>query len=408
VQLDGRHQFGSIVVGPANRLAVAAALAVAENPGSTYNPLYIWSAPGLGKTQLLTAIGLRAMALQPGLQVAAFTLNEFARQLQLAVSMGDAAAFHRRLQDTNLLLIDDVQFLTGRHETQAELLRLCEEFHASGRQIACAGDRPPGDIADIDERLAAQLSGGLVVEIGLNGGTFRASGAETSRPAAEFLNFISDVATVVARHVEPWRSSIGEAAERWGAEGYDTAVLERAMRAGGDPGSQALIATYERCVARLRTLQCEAAAIDPGLAAMDIFFDPARVAEAEELVAGAQAPADAAAGEPDANSWLSPDDHAAHSNGAGGAGNVRDAADATGFVDNVDAVDAVDAVDENGTIQTEARALDEPPPVSVVARRTSRGMVITSIVAEDPFFLDDEKVVWDWPDALGRVIEEFR
>ncbi len=407
MRLDGRHQFGSIVVGQANRLAVAAALAVAENPGSTYNPLYIWSAPGLGKTQLLTAIALRAVAQQPDLQVAAFTADEFVRQLQLAASMGDAAAFYRRLQDTNLLLIDDVQFLTGRHEAQAELLRLCEEFHSSGRQIACAGDRPPGDIADIDERLAAQLSGGLVVEIGLNGGTPRASGAETTRPAAEFLNFISDVATVVARHVEPWRSSIGEAAERWGAEGYDTAVLVRAMRAGRDPGSNALIATYERCVARLRTLQCEAAAIDPDLAATDIFFDPARVAEAEELVAGAHEPADAGAGEPDVDGWPGRDDHAAHdhaahSNGAGDSGTAGDTADAGGLGDIVDAVDA------SGTIQTEAAALDEPPPVSVVARRTSRGMVITSIVAEDPFFLDDEKVVWDWPDALGRVIEGFR
>ena len=338
MDLDGRHQFGSIVVGQANRLAVAAASAVAENPGSTYNPLYIWSAPGLGKTQLLTAIGLRAPALQPELTVVALTADEFVRQLQSAVSAGDAASFHRRFQDTDLLLIDDVQFLAGHHGAQAELLCLCEEFHASGRQIACAGDRPPGDIAAIDARLAAQLSGGLVVEIGLNGPAARASGTVSLPAAAEFLNFISDVATVVAQHVEPWRSSIGEAAERWGAEGYDTAVLQRAMRAGSDPGSDALIATYERCVARLRTLQCDAAAIDADLAAMDIFFDPARVVEAETMVAVAREPVDA----------------------------------------------------------------------SVVARRTSRGMVITSIVADDPFFLDDEKVVWDWPDALGRVIEEFR
>jgi DnaA protein len=407
VELDRRHQFGDIVVGPANRLAVAAALAVAENPGSTYNPLYIWSAPGLGKSQLLAAIGLRALALQPALRVAALTVDEFVRQLEAAVSMGDQAAFHRHFQDADLLLIDDVQFLAGRHEAQAELLRLCEEFHASGRQIACTGDRPPGDIEDIDAQLADQLSGGLVVEIGLGlgagqgaGQAPRASGAVSSPPAAEFLNFISDVATVVARHVEPWRSSIGEAAQRWAAEGYDTAVLERAMRAGADPGSGALIATYERCVARLRTLQCEAAAADPDLAAMDIFFDPARVAEAENLVASAQAPADAGGGaEPDAAISDSRDHHAAHSNGAG---------DGEDSADVIDLVDVVDEVDAGGAIPTEAAEPEEPLPVSVVARRTSRGMVVTSIEAEDPFFLDDEKVVWDWPDAQGRVIEEFR
>jgi hypothetical protein len=406
VELDGRHQFGSIVVGPANRLAVAAALAVAENPGLTYNPLYIWSAPGLGKTQLLTAIGLRALALQPALRIAALTVDEFVRQLQSAVSVGDAAAFHRRFQDTDLLLIDEVQFLAGRPEMQDELLRLCEEFHASGRQIACAGDRPPGDIADIDERLADQLSGGLVVEIGLNGHAPRTSGAVSSPPAAEFLNFISDVATVVARHVEPWRSSIGEAAQRWAPEGYDTAVLERAMRAGTDPGSDALIATYERCVSRLRTLQCEAAAIDPDLAAMDIFFDPARVAEAEELVASAQEAADGGGvPEPGAGASHSPNGRAAHLNGAGDAG---DAGDAEDTADAIGLVDIADVVDASAAIQTGAAEPDEPLPVSVVARRTSRGMVITSIVAEDPFFLDDEKVVWDWPDAQGRVIEEFR
>jgi Bacterial dnaA protein len=397
VELDGRHQFGNIVVGQANRLAVAAALAVAENPGKTYNPLYIWSAPGLGKTQLLNAIGLRALALQPALRVAALTADEFVRQLQ---SAGDPAALHRRFHDADLLLIDDVQFLAGRDETQAELLRLCEEFHASGRQIACAGDRPPGDITDIDERLAAELSGGLVVEIGLNGHAARTSGAVSSAPEAEFLSFVSDVATVVARHVEPWRSSIGEAAQRWAAEGYDTAVLERAMRAGADPGSVALIATYERCVARLRTLQCEAAAADPDLAAMDIFFDPARVAEAENLVASARE----AAGEDsgvrlDAGASHGRDHQTAHSNGAG---DVDDAADV------IDLVEIVDEADASGTVEIEPAEPDEPLPVSVVARRTSRGMVITSIVAEDPFFLDDEKVVWDWPDAQGRVIEEFR
>jgi hypothetical protein len=136
---------------------------------------------------------------------------------------------------------------------------------------------------------------------------------------------------------------------------------------------------------------------------MDIFFDPARVAEAEALVAGAQEPANAGgAVDPDADGWQSGDHHAAHSNGAGDAEEAGDGAD------TIELMDIVDVVDAGGTIQTEVVEPDETLPVSVVARRTSRGMVITSIVADDPFFLDDEKVVWDWPDALGRVIEEFR
>jgi chromosomal replication initiator protein len=476
VDLDGRYDFDTIVVGPANRLAVAAALAVAENPGATYNPLYIWSASGLGKTHLLMAIGRRARTLQPSLQVTALTVDEFVRQLHSAVSMGDAASFDRRFQDTGLLLIDDVQLMTGRRETQAALLRLCQEFHSAGRQIVFAGDRPPGDIADADEQLVAQLSGGLVVDIGApdyeartrilsnwcaergvsfgpgviealghaflhnvrelqgalskvlafqsaggraavvgvadihrlfpesrpaahasNGHAPRTSGSR-SAPAAEFLNFISDVATVVARHVEPWRARIGEAAERWAGEGYDTGVLQRAMRAEADPGSAALIATYERCVGRLRTLEYEAAAIDASLATMDVFHDPARVAAAEELVARARQHRDTANQAPQqaGEAYDEPADNAGYDNG------VEDPVELLDVVDVVDVVDAPEA-DNGGTAEP-----DQTIPVSVVARRTSRGMVITSIVADDPFFLDDEKVVWDWPDALGRVIEEFR
>jgi chromosomal replication initiator protein len=111
---------------------------------------------------LLTAIGHHATALQPALRVDALTLDEFVRQLHAAVSMGDTPAFRHGFRDTGLLLIDDAQFLSGRRETQAELLRLCDEVQGDGRQIVCTGDRPPADITDIDEQLAARLAAGLV------------------------------------------------------------------------------------------------------------------------------------------------------------------------------------------------------------------------------------------------------
>jgi hypothetical protein len=333
------------------------------------------------------------------LHVVALTLEEFARRLYSAVSMADDAAFHRRFQDTGLLLLDDVQLMSGRRETQAELLRLCEEFRADGRQIVCAGDRPPGDIPDIDGRLVRHLSGGLVVDIGppailaSNGHSPRASGARRAPVAAEFLNFLSDVATVVARHVEPWRAAIGEAAERWAGEGYDTSVLRRALRGDSDPGSAALIAMYERCVGRLRTLECEAASIDADLASMDIFRDPARVAAAEDLVARARQLKNAA----EEHAGVEPID-------AIGAFDT----DAIDTFDTIEVIEPAEADDQQAEADHVEPEADEAPPVSVIARRTSRGMVITSIVADDPFFLDEEKVVWEWPDALGRVIEEFR
>jgi Bacterial dnaA protein len=457
VELDARYTFDNFVVGSANRLAVAAALAVAESPGTAYNPLFICAAPGLGKTHLVTAIGHHAAALQPALRVDAVTLDEFVRQLHAAVSMGDTPAFRQRFQATGLLLIDDAQFLTGRRETQAELLRLCDEVQGDGRQIVLTGDRPPADIADVDERLTACLSAGLVVDIGVpdyegrvailgtwcaqrglafgpgtiealgrvdvrsirelqgalsrliahraaggrdamvgvadvqrlfpecrepprssNGRLARTSGA--SAAAAEFLNFIDEVAHVVARHVEPWRTRLGEAAAWWTKEGYCVEELERALRAETDPESAALIASYERHVGELQALASEATAIDPALASNDVFYDPDNVPAAEALVARARAGA------------------VAHT-----ADEPEDLPDLIEFTDL-----AEDAARDAAASEPVVASVVDPVVAPVLAPRRSRATPLASVVTEDTFFLDDEKVVWDWPDASGRVIEEFR
>jgi len=167
VLLDGRFRFDNYVVGASNRLAVAAARAVAESPGASYNPLFIYSPSGLGKTHLIGAIGFAAKQLQPDLVVEYVPLDDFVDQLHLAISSGQAEAFKQRYQRVDLLLIDDVQFLTGRRETQSEMLRIFNALHGSGRQIIMASDRPPSEIADVDERLVTRLAGGLIVDIGL-------------------------------------------------------------------------------------------------------------------------------------------------------------------------------------------------------------------------------------------------
>ena len=166
VLLDGRFRFDNYVVGASNRLAVAAGRAVAESPGATYNPLFIYSASGLGKTHLIGAIGFAAKQLQPELVVEYVPLDDFVDQLHLAVSSGQADAFKQRYQRIDLLLIDDVQFLTGRRETQSEMLRIFNALQSGGRQIVMASDRPPAEIADVDERLVTRLAGGLIVDIG--------------------------------------------------------------------------------------------------------------------------------------------------------------------------------------------------------------------------------------------------
>ena len=165
--LNPRFTFESYVVGASNRLAVTAGRTVAENPGSAYNPLFIYSGSGLGKTHLLMAIGHAAKAITAQLNIEYLTLDEYVEAFHAAIAAGQGDAFRRRFQNVDVLLVDDVQFLTNRKEMQAELLRLTEALQQSGHQIVLASDRPPTEIADLDERLISRFSGGLVVDMGV-------------------------------------------------------------------------------------------------------------------------------------------------------------------------------------------------------------------------------------------------
>ncbi|HEV7993367.1 MAG TPA: DnaA/Hda family protein [Gemmatimonadaceae bacterium] len=167
MQVDSRTRFDNFVVGSANRLAVAASRAVAESPGAVYNPLFIYSGPGLGKTHLMGAIGNEAVERAPELNVEYLPLEDFVEQIHAAVAVGEMERFKQRYGRVDVLLIDDMQFLTGRRETQSELLRLLNALQGSGRQIVMTSDRPPSEISDVDERLISRLSGGLIVDIGL-------------------------------------------------------------------------------------------------------------------------------------------------------------------------------------------------------------------------------------------------
>src|SRR6185436_12229841 len=166
MQVDARHKFENYVTGTANRLAVAAAHAVAEQPGLTYNPLFVYSSSGLGKTHLIGAIGNLVQQRQPEASVEYVTLEEFVEQLHAAIASNEAERFKQRYGRVDVLLLDDMQFLTGRRETQTELLRLLNALQGTGRQVVMTSDRPPAEIPDVDERLITRLSGGLIVDIG--------------------------------------------------------------------------------------------------------------------------------------------------------------------------------------------------------------------------------------------------
>src|SRR5206468_2515731 len=126
-----------------------------------------YSGSGLGKTHVLMAIGHAAKVIASQLNIEYLTLDEYVEACHAAIAAGQGDAFRRRFQDVDVLLVDDVQFLTNRKEMQAELLRLTEALQQSGHQIVPASDRPPAEIADLDERLISRFSGGLVVDIGI-------------------------------------------------------------------------------------------------------------------------------------------------------------------------------------------------------------------------------------------------
>jgi chromosomal replication initiator protein DnaA len=163
--LNPLYRFDTLVVGAANRLAFTAAKAVAASPGTVYNPLFIYARPGLGKTHLLMGIGHAAKLINPGLSVEYLTLDEFVESFHAAVAAGQGEAYRRRFIDVDLLLVDDVQFLTHRREMQAELLRLSDALQTSNRQIVLTSDRPPAEIEALDERLIRRFAGGLVIDI---------------------------------------------------------------------------------------------------------------------------------------------------------------------------------------------------------------------------------------------------
>ncbi|HEU4995352.1 MAG TPA: DnaA/Hda family protein, partial [Gemmatimonadaceae bacterium] len=283
-------------------------------------------------------------------------------QLHAAIAANETERFKQRYGRVDVLLLDDVQFLTGRRETQTELLRLLNALQGTGRQVVMTSDRPPSEIPDVDERLITRLSGGLIVDIGApdfetriaimrekceergvrfqagviealaelefnnvrelqgalnkliamqtlggdqvepdqvasmfrveptvakkksSSGSVRRVSRGASRPNLDFQSFVSDIATAVAQHVDPWKIKVAEAVAYWSGEGYRTGKLERLLQdAGPKTDFEGALREFFAIVDRLRELEGQATAIDPALGGNDVFRDPERLADAESL-----------------------------------------------------------------------------------------------------------------------------
>jgi len=163
--LNPRYKFETFVVGKANELAHAAAMAVAAKPGETYNPLFIYGGSGLGKTHLLQAIGHHVTASNPEAKVLYATCERFTNEFIQAVRGGRGKDFKDSYRTVDVLLIDDIQFMTGKEGTQEEFFHTFNTLHQNNKQIIITSDRSPKDIQGLESRLLTRFEWGMITDV---------------------------------------------------------------------------------------------------------------------------------------------------------------------------------------------------------------------------------------------------
>ena len=159
------YTFDRFIVGNSNKFAHAAAVAVAEKPGKTYNPLFIYGNSGLGKTHLLLAIGQAIHEREPGKKIAYLKGDEFTIQLVKSIKDGTAEEFRTKYRNVDLFLVDDIQFIAGKQQTQNEFFHTFNNIYEAGHQIVITSDRPPLEMSLLDDRLRTRFEGGLMADI---------------------------------------------------------------------------------------------------------------------------------------------------------------------------------------------------------------------------------------------------
>ncbi len=163
--LDGRYTFDAFVIGSSNRFAHAAALAVAEMPARSYNPLFVHGGAGLGKTHLLHAIGNYVQENFPNRHLRYVSTETFMNEFVDAIRNNTTAAFKRRYRECDVLLIDDVQFMEGKESLQEEFFHTFNHLYGASKQIVLTSDRPPKSIATLEDRLRSRFLSGLITDV---------------------------------------------------------------------------------------------------------------------------------------------------------------------------------------------------------------------------------------------------
>lgn len=163
-EMDG-YTFENFIVGTSNRFAHAAAISVAKEPGKSYNPLMIYGNSGLGKTHLLLAIGQYIHEHQPEASIAYIKGDEFTNQMVNSIQSGKAEEFRQKYRNVDLFLVDDIQFIAGKQQTQNEFFHTFNNIYEAGHQIVITSDRPPLEMSILDDRLRTRFEGGLMADI---------------------------------------------------------------------------------------------------------------------------------------------------------------------------------------------------------------------------------------------------
>ncbi len=163
--LNPKYKFDTFIVGKGNELAHAACLAVSKKPGQTYNPLFIYGGVGLGKTHLMQAVGHEVLAKNPSLKVLYVTSEKFTNEFVQSISLGRVSQFKELYRNIDVLMIDDIQFLAGKEQTQEEFFHTFNTLHQNNKQIILSSDRLPKDIPAIEERLVSRFEWGMIADI---------------------------------------------------------------------------------------------------------------------------------------------------------------------------------------------------------------------------------------------------
>jgi len=222
VRLHPDYAFENFVVGPCNRLAHASCVAVSHAPGTTYNPLFLYGSVGLGKTHLLHAVCHEVRATQPQARICFLNCEQFVNSFIRAIEHGTLADFQKQLRSADLLVIDDVQFLREREQSQEEFFHTFNALYNNHRQIILTADSAPGELGRVEERLVSRFKWGLVARLDAPGHETRVAIVQ-KKARLRGLQIGDDVADLIAQHV---RTNIRE------LEGALTAIYALATTTG--------------------------------------------------------------------------------------------------------------------------------------------------------------------------------